>query len=101
MNGIGPAGAFGFYAGICTLGLLFGMRAGGYQPHPLLMKPACTVIFFYPEVSGLSLEEIGMLFRTGFGIAKSREIRMSHRLAKEMATKGELAVRSGDDEQKF
>ncbi|KAL8281401.1 hypothetical protein RQP46_006085 [Phenoliferia psychrophenolica] len=81
MNGIGPAGAFGFYAAICLLGFIF-------------------VIFAYPEVTGLSLEEVGMLFHHGFGIAKSREIRESHKLAKAIAVKDELAVRTGDDESR-
>ncbi|KAM0747992.1 general substrate transporter [Meredithblackwellia eburnea MCA 4105] len=80
MNGIGASGAFGFYSGICTLGFVF-------------------VIFCYPEVTGLSLEEIGVIFQHGFGIKKSQEIRASHRVAKEVALKGELAVRSGDDDE--
>lgn len=65
MNGIGAAGAFGFYAGICVVGYVF-------------------VFFCYPEVSGLSLEEVEEIFRHGFGIRKSQEIRAAHKVAKEL-----------------
>ncbi|KAJ9109092.1 Myo-inositol transporter 1A [Naganishia friedmannii] len=63
MNAIGAAGAFGLYAGICALGLVF-------------------IFFCYLEPSGLSLEEIQICYEHGFGIAKSREIRREHALAR-------------------
>ncbi|KAJ9128194.1 Myo-inositol transporter 1A [Naganishia onofrii] len=63
MNAIGAAGAFGLYAGICALGLVF-------------------IFFCYLEPSGLSLEEIQVCYKYGFGIAKSREIRKEHALAR-------------------
>jgi SP family myo-inositol transporter-like MFS transporter 13 len=62
MNAIGAAGAFGLYAGICLLGLVF-------------------IFFCYLEPSGLSLEEIQVCYEHGFGIRKSREIRQEHALA--------------------
>lgn len=64
MEGIGAAGAFGFYGGICVVGYIF-------------------VIFCYPEVAGLSLEEIEEIFKHGFGIKKSQAIRRAHKIAKE------------------
>lgn len=36
------------------------------------------VYFCYPEVSGLSLEEVQVIFKYGFGIKKSEEIRRLH-----------------------
>lgn len=34
------------------------------------------LIFCYPEPDGLSLEEVDTLFENGFGIRKSKELRM-------------------------
>ncbi|ORY74262.1 general substrate transporter [Leucosporidium creatinivorum] len=62
----GAAGAFGIYAGICLLGMIF-------------------VYFCFPEVSNLSLEEIQQLFSEDFGIQKSRVIRREHRAARHAA----------------
>lgn len=42
-----------------------------------------TVIFCYPEVAGLSLEEVEEIFKHGFGIKKSQAIRRAHKVAKE------------------
>jgi SP family myo-inositol transporter-like MFS transporter 13 len=55
MKGMTPSGAFGFYAGICFLGWLF-------------------IIFFYPECSGLPLEDVWQVFEHGFGVKKAREM---------------------------
>lgn len=56
MAKITPAGAFGFYAGLCFLGWLF-------------------VLGCFPETAGLSLEEVKMVFRNGFGIRESQRLR--------------------------
>ena len=49
MKSMTPSGAFGFYAGICFFGWIF-------------------VIFFYPEVKGLPLEEVRKVFEDGFNV---------------------------------
>jgi SP family myo-inositol transporter-like MFS transporter 13 len=33
------------------------------------------IILFYPEVSGLTLEEIGEVFKHGFGVSYARKLR--------------------------
>lgn len=60
MKGMTPSGAFGFYAAICGVGWVL-------------------IILFYPEVSGLALEEIDEVFRHGFGVAYARELRKEKR----------------------
>ncbi|KIX97306.1 uncharacterized protein Z520_06758 [Fonsecaea multimorphosa CBS 102226] len=56
MKGLSPTGAFGFYAGICGVGWIL-------------------IILFYPEVSGLTLEEIGEVFEHGFGVRYASQLR--------------------------
>ena len=56
MKGMTPSGAFGFYAAICGIGWVL-------------------IYFFYPEVSGLTLEEIGEVFKHGFGVKYARQLR--------------------------
>ncbi|GAA5947684.1 hypothetical protein JCM3775_000272 [Rhodotorula graminis] len=56
IDAISPAGAFGFYAGLCFLGSVF-------------------VFFLYPETSGLSLEETREVFKDGYGIKKAARMR--------------------------
>ncbi|WWD17533.1 hypothetical protein CI109_101974 [Kwoniella shandongensis] len=56
MNAATPSGAFGLYAGLCTLGWMF-----------------CYLL--YPETSGLSLEEVFIVFEDGFGVERSYELR--------------------------
>ena len=63
MDKITPAGTFGFYAGLCLLGWLF-------------------VIFCFPEMGGLSLEEVQIVFRDGFGVHTSERLRKERREAK-------------------
>lgn len=48
MKTMTPSGTFGYYAGICGLGWLW-------------------ILFFYPEVTGLPLEEIRGVFEKGYG----------------------------------
>lgn len=60
MNAIGPTATFALYAGICVLGLIF-------------------IFCCYPEPAGLSLEELEEVFRSGFGVRKSKEIRQRHK----------------------
>jgi len=60
MGRITPAGAFGFYAGLCLLGCIF-------------------CFFCFPETAGLSLEEVQMVFRNGFGIKESKRLRTEKR----------------------
>jgi len=56
MKGMTPSGAFGFYAAICGIGWVL-------------------IIFFYPEVSGLTLEEIHEVFKHGFGVRYASNLR--------------------------
>lgn len=56
MAAITPAGAFGFYAGLCLLGWLF-------------------CLFCFPETAGLSLEEVQSIFKSGYGIGASARMR--------------------------
>jgi SP family myo-inositol transporter-like MFS transporter 13 len=56
MKGMTPSGAFGFYAAVCGLGWVL-------------------IILFYPEVSGLTLEEIREVFQHGFGVNYARNLR--------------------------
>jgi MFS transporter, SP family, solute carrier family 2 (myo-inositol transporter), member 13 len=71
MKAMTPSGAFGFYAAICGLGWVL-------------------IILFYPEVSGLTIEEIPKVFEHGFGVKYSRELR-KQRKADAKAAAGQLA----------
>ncbi len=64
MDKITPAGAFGFYAGLCLLGWIFNI--------------SCL-----PETAGLSLEEVQLVFRHGFGIKESQRLRKEKRALRE------------------
>ncbi|KAF5650789.1 ITR1-inositol permease [Fusarium tjaetaba] len=55
MKTMTPSGAFGFYAGICFFGWIF-------------------VIFFYPEVKGLPLEEVRKVFENGFDVKLAKQM---------------------------
>lgn len=56
MKGLTPSGAFGFYCGICFVGWIL-------------------IILFYPEVSGLTLEEIAEVFQSPNPVSFARKIR--------------------------
>lgn len=75
MDKITPAGAFGFYAGLCFLGFIF-------------------VVFCFPETAGLSLEEVRMVFRNGFGIGESQRLRMQKLSAKK---RGEVRIENSGE----
>lgn len=55
MKSITPSGAFGFYGALCGIGWLL-------------------IIFCYPEVFGLTIEEISQVFRHGFGVRYARKL---------------------------
>ena len=56
MKGITPFGAFGFFAALCFVGWVL-------------------IILFYPDMSGLSLEETREVFKHGFGVKYARALR--------------------------
>lgn len=70
MSAITPAGAFGFYAGLCLLGWLF-------------------CIFCYPETSGLSLEQVTDIFKIGFGVKESQKMRRDKQSLKKSLQEGQ------------
>lgn len=55
MKSLTPSGAFGFYAAVCFFGWLF-------------------VLFCYPEVKGLPLEDVRQVFANGFGVRKAARL---------------------------
>ncbi|PIL29120.1 MFS general substrate transporter [Ganoderma sinense ZZ0214-1] len=73
MGRITPAGAFGLYAGLSLLEWLFCVLA-------------------YPETAGLSLEEVTLIFRDGFGIRESERLRKEKRALQ----RGERGARGGE-----
>ncbi|KOC12567.1 putative MFS sugar transporter [Aspergillus flavus AF70] len=75
MKSMTPSGAFGFYAGICGVGYVL-------------------IYFFYPEVSGLSLEEIKEVFKHGFGVRYARNLRKERRdiIQERLRIQGKTAV---------
>ncbi|TIA79833.1 myo-inositol transporter [Aureobasidium pullulans] len=62
MKAFTPSGAFAFYAGICLAGWIL-------------------IILCYPEVSGLTLEEIQDVFSHGFGVRYAKQQRKERKLA--------------------
>ncbi|KAK7755446.1 hypothetical protein SLS62_002674 [Diatrype stigma] len=64
MQAMTPSGAFGFYAGICFFGWIF-------------------IIFCYPEVKGIPLENIREVFADGFGVQKARRLQAEAKLERQ------------------
>jgi SP family myo-inositol transporter-like MFS transporter 13 len=60
MHSLTPSGAFGFYAAVCGIGY-------------------ALIYFGYPEVSGLTLEEIREVFQHGFGVRYARQLRKDNK----------------------
>jgi len=60
MHSLTPSGAFGFYAAICGIGYVL-------------------IYLGYPEVSGLTLEEIKEVFQHGFGVKYARQLRKDNK----------------------
>ncbi|KAJ3528984.1 hypothetical protein NMY22_g9184 [Coprinellus aureogranulatus] len=77
MDRITAAGAFGFYAGLCFLGWVF-------------------VVFCFPETAGLSLEEVRLVFKNGFGIKESQKLRQQKQEMKD----GLKTPKSSEDPEK-
>ncbi|KAL7757182.1 hypothetical protein ACKLNR_011709 [Fusarium oxysporum f. sp. zingiberi] len=69
MKSMTPSGAFGFYAGICFFGWIF-------------------VIFFYPEVKGLPLEEVRKVFENGF------DVKLAKQMQRDLKTNSQASVAS-------
>lgn len=74
MENTTPSGAFGFYAAICTLG-------------------SVCIYFVYPEVKGLTLEDIREIFQHGFGIQRARELQKVMKLKREEENSVDSATR--------
>jgi len=66
MENTTPSGAFGFYAAICFCGWI-------------------AVYFCYPEVKGMTLEDIKEVFNHGFGVKYARELQKQTKLQRKMA----------------
>ncbi|THZ18230.1 myo-inositol transporter [Aureobasidium pullulans] len=60
MKGMTPSGTFGFYAALCTAGLVF-------------------VYFCFPEASNMTLEEVREVFQHGFGVKYAEEWRKQYK----------------------
>lgn len=61
MKHLTPSGAFGFYVGTTFVGWI-------------------AIIFFYPEVTDMTLEEIKEVFKHGFGVRYSERLRKERKL---------------------
>lgn len=71
MENTTPSGAFGFYAAICLLGWV-------------------CIYFCYPEVKGMTLEDIREVFQHGFGVQRARELQAEMKLAGESRAAAEV-----------
>jgi len=64
MENTTPSGAFGFYAAICFFGWI-------------------AVYFCYPEVKGMTLEDIREIFKHGFGVKYARQLQKETKLRRQ------------------
>jgi len=64
MHSLTPSGTFGFYAAICFIGWIL-------------------IIFFYPEVSGLTIDETSQVFERGTFkmVGYARKLRKDRKVA--------------------
>ncbi|KAH8898909.1 general substrate transporter [Thozetella sp. PMI_491] len=69
MENTTPSGAFGFYAAISLLGWVF-------------------IYFCYPEVKGMTLEDIREIFTDGFGVKKARAVQARMKEARQARATG-------------
>lgn len=76
MAKITPSGAFGFYAGMCLLGLIF-------------------VVFCFPELAGLSLEEVRGVFGKGGFWRTIKEGERMRKVKREMREREMVKGREG------
>ncbi|KAH6667788.1 general substrate transporter [Halenospora varia] len=67
MENTTPSGAFGFYAAICFFGWI-------------------AVYFCYPEVKGMTLEDIREIFKHGFGVNYARQLQKDMKLKAKVDT---------------
>ncbi|KAL9097379.1 MAG: hypothetical protein Q9165_000274 [Trypethelium subeluteriae] len=77
MENTTPSGAFGFYAAICFFGWI-------------------AVYFCYPEVKGMTLEDIRQIFQHGFGVKYANQLQ---REAKRRQHESVLGEGSGTNEK--
>lgn len=61
-----PSGAFGFYAAVCFFGWI-------------------GVIFCYPDVKGMTLEDIREVFQYGFGVEYARDLQREAKRSRDTA----------------
>lgn len=71
MENTTPSGAFGFYAGICFFGWI-------------------AVYFCYPEVKGMTLEDIREVFKHGFGVKYARQLQKDAKLKSRNGASGDV-----------
>ncbi|CCH42839.1 Myo-inositol transporter 1 [Wickerhamomyces ciferrii] len=79
MKHLTPSGAFGFYIGTTFVGWL-------------------CIIFFYPEVTDMTLEEIKEVFNHGFGVRYSSKLR-KERLKKRLEDEGQVDLNEKSDSE--
>ncbi|TKA76957.1 hypothetical protein B0A49_01732 [Cryomyces minteri] len=75
MENTTPSGAFGFYAAICILGWV-------------------AVYFCYPEVKGMTLEDIREIFNHGFGVKYARQLQKQAKLEGKTARNGSFGEKA-------
>lgn len=75
MKSMTPSGAFGFYSAICGIGWVLICKSRLFLCCWGAIADFVHADFFYPEVSGLTLEEIKDVFDHGFGVKYARQLR--------------------------